>query len=236
MAVPGIWLAPSLLAGDLLEIRREVESVCAAGAKVLHFDVMDGHFVGNLSFGLPILAQLRSSFPKLRIEVHLMVSNPAAVALAYARAGADVVIFHVEAQPQPMELLDNLRSERVQAGLAISPQTPVDILTPYFSSIHSILLMGVEPGRSGQNFLPQTLSRAQHLGELLAQFSKDNPSVVPPLVEVDGGVSLTNIGQLVESGVNGFVAGQSVFGARDRAAAFAQLFAAAESGLTPDHR
>lgn len=198
-------LAPSLLAADLAEIGKAAEACQQGQADLIHFDVMDGHFVPNLSFGIPILKSLakRTTLP---IDVHLMVSNPGDLLDAYLDAGASWVSVHWEAATHLDRLLAAIRQRGARAGVALNPMTPVELLVDAFPKLDFVLLMSVNPGFGGQAFLPYTLDKARRLRKLIDERHFDIE------IEMDGGLGADNIQSVVAAGVEICVAGSSVFG------------------------
>lgn len=204
---------PSLLACDFANLESEIRSVEAAGAKALHLDVMDGHFVPNLSFGLPVVRAIRQ-VTELPLDVHLMISNPADYAKQYRRAGADVITFHAEVIDDPRPLLDEIRATGAMAGLSLNPPKAIEDIEPSLSHCDLILVMSVMPGFGGQKFDPVALEKLSWL--------RDHPQC-NALLEVDGGVNAETIAQCSAAGADLLVAGTAVFGAEDRAARMLEL-------------
>lgn len=216
--LPSIQIAPSLLAADPLEIKKEILSVEAAGADVHHIDVMDGHFVPNLTFGPPLVKALKK-IANVPLDVHIMVTNPDAVALDYVKAGADILVFHIEAAYHPHRLIQSIHSEGAKAGLAINPGTSLMTLEPLLEMVDVINVMAVNPGFGGQSFIPQTVERVANLAEMLRRRGREQ--VVR--IEVDGGIN-ENTGPLVaQAGATLLVAGTHVYGNPDRKAVISSL-------------
>jgi ribulose-phosphate 3-epimerase len=202
-----------MLLCDFGNLRREVQLLEAAGVKALHLDVMDGHFVPNLTYGLTLVETFRG-LTDLPLDVHLMVSNPEAYIDRYVQAGGDCLTVHIEAVPQPKALLERIRSLGAGAGIALNPHTPLETIEPALDCCDLVLVMSVEPGFGGQAFEPVALEKLSHLRDRL-------PSEV--LLEVDGGVNETTIPPCAQSGARLFVTGSAIFKQADYAASFQRL-------------
>ncbi len=209
-------LAPSLLSADFVRLAEEIAKVEAAGADWLHLDIMDGHFVPNLTFGPPVVAAIRK-ITKLPLDVHLMVTNPAELVEQFAAAGADWLTVHVETEPHLHRLVNRIRELGVKPAVTLNPATPVGQLDEILSEVDMVLVMSVNPGFGGQKFIPASLSKISRLKEKLNQIDR------PVLIEVDGGVNEATAPLLVQAGVDVLVAGSAVFGSADMQATISAL-------------
>ncbi|MBI3837178.1 MAG: ribulose-phosphate 3-epimerase [Planctomycetia bacterium] len=206
-------VVPSLLLCDFGHLADEVHKLEAAGARAFHLDVMDGHFVPNLTYGLPIVEAVRR-ITKLPIEAHLMISDPTRYAERFVAAGADAVTFHIEAVDNPRPLLAKLRSLGAVAGLAYNPHTPLSAITEYLDACDLVLTMSVSPGFGGQAFQSVALEKIRQLSTLVGK------SV---LLEVDGGVNADTIGPCAEAGAQLYVVGSAIFSQPDYGQSLATL-------------
>ncbi|HMB53702.1 MAG TPA: ribulose-phosphate 3-epimerase [Thermoanaerobaculia bacterium] len=222
-------IAPSLLASDLADLVGAVRICEEGGADLVHFDVMDGHFVPNLSYGIPVLAALRRR-TELPIDVHLMVENPGRLLDEYLAAGADRVAVHWEATPHLDRVLGRIRDGGASAGVALNPATPVDFIVDVLPRLDFVLLMSVNPGFGGQSFIPGVLDKARALTRLAERYA-DRLEGRRLEIEVDGGVGRDNIQRLAAAGVDTVVAGSSVYGSDDPVATIADLRALARTQL-----
>jgi len=210
----GVLVAPSLLAADFARLGQEAADVEEAGADWLHLDIMDGHFVPNLSFGPPVLKALRGG-SNLPFDVHLMISPADPYIPAFAEAGADHIIVHAEAGPHLHRSLQLIRSLGKRAGVAINPGTPAVAVEPVLDSVDLVLAMTVNPGFGGQSFLEPTLPKIVQIRAMIGNR--------PIALEVDGGITHETAAQTVQAGATVLVAGTSVFGHADRRQAIAEL-------------
>lgn len=217
-----VRIAPSILSADFLKLGSELESIKTAD--YIHFDVMDGLFVPNLSFGPGILSQVKKA-TDLPVDVHLMIAEPDRRVQAYLDAGADIVTFHYEAQTHALRTIDLIKSSGAKAGVVINPGTPVCALESLINDVDMVLVMSVNPGFGGQSFITRTLDKLRSLRKMAAEHGAD------PMIEVDGGIGAGNAEEVAYAGADVFVAGSSVFGAADRAAAIADIRKAAQAGL-----
>jgi len=203
-----IELAPSILSADFARLSEQVNPVLEAGATVLHIDVMDGHFVPNITIGPPVVAALRKHV-KAPLDVHLMIENPDNYIPAFIDAGADWISVHQEACVHLDRVVQHIRSRGALAGVVINPATPVATLSDILEAVDYVLVMSVNPGFGGQKFIPRTLGKIRHLAELRAQRS------LGFRIEVDGGIALDTIEAAVQAGAEILVAGNAVFGRGD---------------------
>lgn len=209
-------LAPSILAADLADFAGAVRLCEEGGADLVHFDVMDGHFVPNLTFGIPVLAALAAR-TELPIDVHLMVREPDRLLEAYLSAGAAWVSVHWEATTHLDRVLARIRDAGARAGVALNPATPVELLADCLPNLDFVLLMSVNPGFAGQAFLPYVLDKARALRQMITRRK------LAVAIEMDGGIDHDNIDRVIEAGVDVCVAGSAVFGQDDPAAAMRRL-------------
>lgn len=216
MARHPIEIAPSILAANFTALGEEVRAVEQAGASVIHVDVMDGHFVPNISMGVPVVASLRKA-TRLPLDVHLMIERPGDYIEAFAKAGANRIIAHQEATVHLDRIVEHIHEQGCEAGVAINPATPVMLIREVLDRADTVLVMTVNPGFGGQEFIPQTLSKIRELRELRSRYTYGFR------IEVDGGVTLENAGELVAAGSETLVAGTSIFHTSDPGAAVRQM-------------
>jgi ribulose-phosphate 3-epimerase len=209
-------LAPSILAADLADIAGALALIEKGGADLVHVDVMDGHFVPNLSFGIPVLKAIHGR-TRLPLDLHLMVANPDRLLDDYLAAGASRVIVHWEAAVHLDRLLERIRKAGVLAGVAVNPATPVEFLTDALPRLDYVLVMSVNPGFSGQAFLPRALDKARRLKRMI------ETSGLAVEIEMDGGIDRDNIAQVVAAGVDVVVVGSAIFGAGDPLSVMSEL-------------
>jgi ribulose-phosphate 3-epimerase len=209
-------LSPSILAADLADLKGAAELCASGGADLIHVDVMDGHFVPNLTIGLPVVRALKAR-TDLPLEVHLMVSNPDRLLDEYLDSGAAWLSVHWEAAEHLDRTLNRIRQAGARAGVALNPATPVEVLTDILPLLDYVMLMSVNPGFAGQPFLPYVLNKARRLREMVRQVDTQL------IIAMDGGVGPDTIRQVVGAGVELCVAGSAVFGADDPAEAMREL-------------
>ena len=212
-----IHIGPSLLAADFSRLAEEISDIEKGGADFLHLDLMDAHFVPNLTFGVPLVAALRRH-TALVFDAHLMVEHPETYIDALAAAGVQYVTVHQEACPHLDRILQQIREKGMKCGAALNPATPVSTLECVASYLDMILIMSVNPGFGGQQFIPYTVAKVGDAAELL-----ENAGNTAAVIEVDGGITADTIGHVAAAGATWLVAGSAVFGRADRAAAIAAL-------------
>jgi ribulose-phosphate 3-epimerase len=219
-----VRLAPSILSADFAHLARDVAAVEAGGAELLHVDVMDGHFVPNLTIGPPVVRAVRrvASVP---LDVHLMIANPDRYLQAYVDAGASTLTVHAEVLPHLHRTVQAIKALGAQAGVALNPATPVQTLEDVAADLDVVLVMSVNPGFGGQQFIPHTLDKVRRMRDLLARTGSR------AAIEVDGGLDLQTIPAVVEAGATLLVAGHAVFGQGDPTAATRALRRAAGAAV-----
>lgn len=209
-------IAPSLLAADFVRLAEDIARVEAAGADWLHLDIMDGHFVPNLTFGPPIVAAIRK-ITKLPLDVHLMVTNPAALVDAFAAAGADWLTVHVETEPHLHRLVTHIRELGVRPAVVLNPATPLSSLEEILPEVDMVLVMSVNPGFGGQKFIPSSIDKIRRLKKQIIAVNRE------VLIEVDGGINAVTSPLVREAGAEVLVAGSAVFGNDDLITAIRQI-------------
>jgi len=216
----GVLIVPSLLACDFVRVGEEIDRIIAGGADVVHVDIMDGHFVTNLSMGPPVVESIRK-YTDHPLDVHIMVTDPAYYIERFADAGADSITFHVEATDEPMRLVERLGDLGLGAGVSVRPATGADALAEVAGAVDIVLVMTVEPGYGGQVFMTDMLDKIRAVRAMLRDDQR---------IEVDGGIDATTVAWCAEAGADVFVAGSSIFGAPDAGAAVAGLRRSAQAG------
>jgi ribulose-phosphate 3-epimerase len=213
-------IAPSILSADFTKLGEEIRAIEDGGAKVLHFDVMDGRFVPNITIGLPVLKSVAKA-TKLKIDTHLMIVEPSRYAVEFVKAGADMVSVHVEADVHLQRTLTAIREAGGEAGIAINPATPLVSLEEALPYADFVLLMSVNPGFGGQKFIPTSVDKLRRLKAMIRERN------LKTRIEIDGGIDVDNIAQIVESGAEIIVAGSAVFGKGNPSQAVKDLIDAA---------
>ena len=209
-------IAPSLLAANFVRLAEDIAKVEAAGADWLHLDIMDGHFVPNLTFGPPIVAAIRK-ITKLPLDVHLMITNPSALIDDFAAAGADWLTVHGETEPHLHRLVARIRELGVRPAVALNPATPANTLEEILPEVDMVLVMSVNPGFGGQKFIPSSIDKIRRLKKQISALNRE------VLIEVDGGINAITSPMIREAGADVLVAGSAVFGSDDLAAAIRQI-------------
>ena len=211
-----VEILPSILAADFARLGEEIAKVEQAGASMLHVDVMDGHFVPNISLGFPVIESIRK-ITRLKLDVHLMISDPDRYGHEFIRAGADHVLVHQEVCPHLDRTLRMIRDEGALAGVVLNPSTPISTLSEVLDLVDHVLIMSVNPGFGGQSFIPNALKKIKALAWKRKELGLDFA------IEIDGGVALDNVAEIVRAGCDWLVAGSSVFHTSDPGAAFTQM-------------
>jgi ribulose-phosphate 3-epimerase len=214
------WIAPSILSADFARLGDEVAAVLAAGADVIHFDVMDNHYVPNLTIGPMVCAALRKYGITAPLDVHLMVKPVDRIVPDFARAGATYISFHPEATEHVDRTIELIRDQGCKPGLVLNPATPLDFLDYTLPKLDLVLLMSVNPGFGGQKFIPSVLDKVRAVRQRIDALGK------PIRLEIDGGVKVDNIGEIARAGADMFVAGSAIFGAQDYKSTIAAMRAA----------
>ena len=209
-------IAPSLLAADFLHLQDECDMLNRSEADWFHLDVMDGRFVPNISYGLPVIEQIRKATKKV-CDVHLMIMEPGNYAEAFKNAGADILTVHLEACVHLHRNLQQIHSLGMKSGVALNPHTPVSLLQDVIQDIDVVLIMSVNPGFGGQAFIPHTLEKLRQLRRMVDE------KKLPTIIEVDGGVTLDNAPSIIQAGATALVAGNTVFKSPDPVATITKL-------------
>jgi ribulose-phosphate 3-epimerase len=211
-----IEIAPSILSADFARLADEIRTVERAGASILHVDVMDGRFVPNITIGLPVVKAI-SRATRLPIDAHLMIVEPGQYAEQFVKAGAQMVSIHIEADPHAHRTLSAIRAAGAQAGIAINPGTSLSAIEESLKFADYVLLMSVNPGFGGQNFIPESLDKLRRLRRMIAERG------LKTRIEIDGGIDADNIAEIAAAGAEIIVSGSAIFGADDPGVALRQL-------------
>ncbi len=210
---PKVRVLPSILSADMARLGEQVACVAAAGAEAVHVDVMDGHFVPNISIGVPVVESLRQA-TDLFLDTHLMITDPVQYAEPFVKAGADSITFHVEVVDEPRSLIERIRGLGANVGITLNPGTPVERILDYVPLVDIVLVMSVEPGFGGQPFLDGVLDKVARLAAIMTPAQR---------LEIDGGINPATIGRAAAAGADMLVAGSAIFRAADPAGAYREL-------------
>jgi ribulose-phosphate 3-epimerase len=213
LATPAIRMAPSVLSADFGRLAEQIAAVEAAGATMLHLDVMDGHFVPNISFGVPVIKSLRK-YTKCFLDAHLMIAEPKRYAEAFVKAGCDHITFHIEVTNEPQAVIEHIRGLGVSVGVSINPSTAVSAIDSILGDVDLVLVMSVWPGFGGQSFILDVLDKVKELHTRLGSHQR---------LQIDGGIDDRTIGPAAAAGADTFVAGTAIFGAPDPPLALKRL-------------
>ena len=212
-------LSPSILSADFSNLQLALDQCAVGGAHWIHIDVMDNQFVPNLTIGPPVVKSLRSKTQKF-LDVHMMVIDPEKLVEPFAKAGADMITFHIEATDNPLSIIDHIKSTGSKVGISLKPSTPISEVEPFFDKIDLILVMSVEPGFGGQGYIDTSTDRIKEIKQKLIEKCLQDRV----LIEVDGGIKLHNAKKVIEAGADVLVAGSAIFGTDDPAKTIKEFY------------
>ena len=215
-------ISPSLLSADFANLEREIKMLEEGGAHLLHIDVMDGHFVPNITIGPPVVAAI-NKVASIPLDVHLMIENPGLYVDEFIKAGADYVTIHVEAAPHLHRVIQQIKAKGVKAGVSLNPHTSLSNLENVLRDVDMVLIMSVNPGFGGQSFIPQALTKVKQLKQMLKDSGNEHVEI-----EIDGGIKLDNIKEVAQAGVDVFVSGSGIFKSDDPKAMIGKMIQAIE--------
>jgi ribulose-phosphate 3-epimerase len=221
-SLPSMIISPSILSADFSRLEEQVKLVEMAGADWIHLDVMDGHFVPNISFG-PMIVGVVNRITNLYLDTHLMINNPDKYLEVFKKSGADLLTLHAEVPGVIPGSLRRVRELGLEVGISINPETPIEILEPAYELVDLILIMSVHPGFGGQSFIPESLEKVRKINQIIATLDRDI------VIQIDGGITTSNAGTVRQAGVRAMVAGSSIFNAPDPAKALREIRQAADS-------
>ncbi|OYT14423.1 MAG: ribulose-phosphate 3-epimerase [Bacteroidetes bacterium 4572_77] len=210
-------ISPSLLSADFVNLERDVKMLEEGGAHLLHIDVMDGHFVPNITIGPPVVKAI-NKIATIPLDVHLMIENPGLYVEDFIKAGADYISIHVESTPHVHRVIQTIKAAGIKAGVSLNPHTSLSTIENILGDIDMVLIMSVNPGFGGQSFIPQALDKVRKLKLMLKEHNAEHVEI-----EIDGGIKLDNIKEVAEAGVDIFVSGSGIFGAKDPKAMIQQM-------------
>lgn len=217
-----LHISPSILSADFANLERDCSAALNAGADFLHIDVMDGHFVPNITVGAPVLKSLKAALPGAVYDVHLMISEPLKYIDSFADAGADIITIHLESEGDTERTINEIHRRGLKAGLSLRPATPVEQIFPYLSKLDLVLVMTVEPGFGGQSFMPEQCNKVFALRQKAIDLSREL------IIEVDGGIDKYSAQIAVAAGADALVAGSAIFGKHDIDGAIKSIIKACE--------
>jgi ribulose-phosphate 3-epimerase len=203
-----IELAPSLLSCNFGNIEKEISLAEKAGCRFIHWDVMDGHFVPNISVGVPVISCLREK-SRLIFDVHLMIEEPLKFIESFSKAGSDILTFHIETVKDPLSIIEEIKKNNIKAGIALNPNTPLNTIIKILDKVDLVLIMSVNPGFGAQSFIPEVIPKIREISQII---KRENLKL---LLEVDGGINFTTVKEVLKAGANLIVAGSSIYHSKE---------------------